>query len=305
MLISFRIIKYTRFLIVLMGLNLINLPLAIGQTLGGDNFVEQFKGAGFLEVSSLPQIKVFFKALNHPDPERIKQTGPAESIRMTVYIEGDGAAWRVRQVPPRDPTPQNPIAAYLALADSGVFVAYMGRPCMYLDSVNLEQCPNTLWTDARFSGAALALSNKALNDLIERLKKEALFEPSRTLLLNLVGYSGGGVLAALLASQRADVACLITLASPLDIEVWAKMQRVAPLSRSLNPAYPEPKLSQVQQMHWYGAEDRIVPPQSLGRYRNWNPELNQDQVIQVLPNFNHRDYWVRDWQSLKDRSCLY
>jgi hypothetical protein len=301
---SLGVVNCTRFLIVLMGLNLICLPLAICQTLGGDNFLEQFKDAGFLEVSSSPQIKVFFKAFNHLAPEVLKQTGPAEPIRLTVYIEGDGAAWRVRQNPPRDPTPQNPIAAYLALADSGVFVAYMGRPCMYLDRGHLQQCPNALWTDARFSREALALSNEALNDLIERFKKEALFEPSRKLLINLVGYSGGGVLAALLASQRSDVACLTTLASPLDIEVWAKLQRVAPLYRSLNPAYPEPKLSQVQQMHWYGAEDRIVPPQSLGRYHNWSPKLNRDQVIQVIPNFNHRDYWVRDWQSLKDRSCL-
>jgi len=287
-----------------MGLTTISLPLAISQTLTGDNFIQQYSVLGFIEISRSPQVKVFYRPVNDPIHEGQKQIQSAEPIKLTVYIEGDGAAWRVRQVPPSDPTPQNPIAAYLALADSDKFVAYMGRPCMYLDSPQLQQCSSALWTDARFGKDALTISNGALDDLIEKFKKEASFDPSRRLLLNLVGYSGGGVLAALLASQRSDVVCLTTLAAPLDIEVWAKLQRVAPLTQSLNPAYPDARLSQVPQMHWYGSKDRVVPPQSLGRYRNWSPLLNQDQVIQVLPNFNHRDYWVREWTTLKEKSCL-
>jgi hypothetical protein len=303
-LIFIQIIKYTHFFIVLIGLNLISLPLAICQTLTGDNFVEQYRSLGFIELPSSSQLKIFYRPFSHAIQEEKTQAKLTQPIKLTVYIEGDGAVWRVRQVPPSDPTPQNPIAAYLALADTGPFVAYMGRPCMYLDGAQLQHCSSALWTDARFGKESLAISNSALDDLIEKFKMEGLFGPSRAVLLNLVGYSGGGVMAVLLASQRADVACLSTLAAPLDIEVWAKLQKVAPLSQSLNPAYPDPRLSQIKQMHWYGAKDKIVPPQSLGRYRNWNPSLSKDQVVQVLPNFNHRDYWVNEWPTLKEKACL-
>lgn len=300
--------KHARFYIVLIALTVCSVPLAFCQTLSGDNVVNQLEGVGFVEVSSSPQLKVFYRTFKYQMPEALKNSQPtdpgADPIRLTVYIEGDGAAWRVRQLPPSDPTPQNPISANLALADAGMFVAYMGRPCMYLSKIQLQECPSALWTDARFGKEALELSNEALNDLLGAFKKEGLFEPSKPIRLNLVGYSGGGVMAALLASQRSDVTCLATVASPLDIEVWTKLQKIAPLLKSFNPAFPDARLSQLSQKHWFGAQDRIVPPQALGRYRNWSPELEQTQVIQVIPNFNHRDFWVQEWPNLKEKSCL-
>jgi hypothetical protein len=285
-------------------LGLLGSRLANCQTLGGKDFAQRFTDAGFTEVSSHPLITVFLKNVNQDQLVVLDRGDLTKPIRLTVYIEGDGAAWRARQLPPRDPSPQNPMAAYLALADPSLLVAYLARPCMYLKEEQLKQCSETLWTDARFGKEALALSNQALDSLIAQVKNKYLADSSRPLLINLVGYSGGGVIATLLAAQRSDVACLNTIASPLDIEVWAKLQKLGPLSQSFNPAYPDARLSRIPQMHWFGAKDRVVPAQAVGRYHNWNPILERTQVIQVLPQFNHRDFWVQEWPALREKSCL-
>ena len=297
-------VRYAGFVAILLCLGLLGSRLANCQTLEGKDFAQRFTDAGFTQVPSRPLIAVFLKNVNQDELAVLDRGDLTKPIRLTIYIEGDGAAWRARQLPPRDPSPENPIAAYMALTDPNLLVAYMARPCMYLTEDQLKQCSESLWTDARFGKEALALSNQALDSLISTVKSKQLADTSRPLLINLVGYSGGGVIATLLAAQRPDVACLNTLASPLDIEVWAKLQKVAPLSQSFNPAYPDARLGRIPQMHWFGAEDRVVPPQALGRYRNWSPILERNQVIQLLPKFNHRDYWVEAWPSLREKSCL-
>ncbi len=50
---------------------------------------------------------------------------------MVVYIEGDGRAYVNRRTPSNDPTPGNPMALRLALADPSLRVLYLGRPCQY------------------------------------------------------------------------------------------------------------------------------------------------------------------------------
>jgi hypothetical protein len=303
--IAFGLVRYAGSVTILLCLGLLGSRLAISQTLvGGKDFAQRFTDQGFTEVPSSPFIKVFHKNFNQDQLVVLDRGDLTKPIRLTVFIEGDGAAWRARQLPPRDPSPENPIAANMALTDPNVLVAYMARPCMYLKEEQLKQCSETLWTDARFGKEALALSNQALDTLITKMKSKHLAGSASPLLINLVGYSGGGVIATLLAAQRSDVACLNTIASPLDIEVWTKLQKVAPLSQSFNPAYPDAKLGSTPQMHWFGAEDRVVPPQALGRYHNWSPSLERNQVIQVLPKFNHRDFWVQEWRALRDKSCL-
>jgi len=302
--IAFGLVRYAGSVTILLCLGLLGSRLANCQTLGGKDFAQRFTDAGFTEVPSRSLITVFLKNVNQDQLAVLDRGDLTKPIRLTVYIEGDGAAWRARQLPPRDPSPQNPMAAYLALADPSLLVAYLARPCMYLKEEQLKQCSETLWTDARFGKEALALSNQALDSLIAQVKNKYLADSSRPLLINLVGYSGGGVIATLLAAQRSDVACLNTIASPLDIEVWAKLQKLGPLSQSFNPAYPDARLSRIPQMHWFGAKDRVVPAQAVGRYHNWNPILERTQVIQVLPQFNHRDFWVQEWPALREKSCL-
>ena len=219
-------------------------------------------------------------------------------LDLTIYIEGDGAAWTMRQFAPSNPTPRHALGAQLASQDRSPLVAYLGRPCQYLESEQLKRCDPSLWTEGRFSPAALSLGNKAIDALLQRL---APYSAHQQLQIRLVGYSGGGAYAALLASQRTDVSCLITIAAPLDIEAWTRLQQIAPLGTSLNPARPSQRLPKIDQTHWFGGKDPIVPPQSIGVFLTSNPSPNTQ--IHVLPKANHLEPWASQWSELLQKSC--
>jgi pimeloyl-ACP methyl ester carboxylesterase len=46
--------------------------------------------------------------------------------------------------------------------------------------------------------------------------------------IGLIGYSGGGALATLIAERRGDVAWLITIAANLDLAAWIRSRGIAP-----------------------------------------------------------------------------
>ena len=74
----------------------------------------------------------------------------------------------------------------------------------------------------------------------------------------LIGFSGGGAVAALLAEMRNDVAALITVCGNLDHPTWTAMHRVTPLYGSLNPVDHTSRLSALPQVHFVGGADDNV-----------------------------------------------
>jgi len=233
---------------------------------------------------------------------------PSEPLWINVYIEGDGAAWTQRQTAPQDPTPRNPLAASLASRDPNPWVIYLGRPCQYLDQPNLAQCPMAWWTDARYGDAVLAILNGALTQAIQQLQTHpfnnglATDGATQPIRLRLIGYSGGGVIATLLAQQRDDVACLVTVAAPLDLRAWTKLQGLSPLNQSQNPATTVIRRANLAQTHWYGKADRIVPPQAVGDYGLQGAGLSA-MAVHVLPDYDHRSPWAENWPRLLGQSC--
>jgi pimeloyl-ACP methyl ester carboxylesterase len=249
-----------------------------------------FTQVGFIDTSAQDAlIRSYLKS-----PSSTNQ----DKLDLTIYIEGDGAAWTMRQFAPSNPTPRHALGAQLASEDPSSLVAYLGRPCQYLDSEQLQRCDPSLWTDGRFSPAAISLGNKAIDVLLQRL---APYSAHQQLQIRLVGYSGGGAYAALLANKRTDVICLITIAAPLDIEAWSGIQRIAPLRTSLNPASPSQILQKIDQTHWYGQKDRIVPPQSIGLFLATNTSSNTQ--VHVLPKADHLEPWTSQWPELLQKSC--
>jgi pimeloyl-ACP methyl ester carboxylesterase len=148
---------------------------------------------------------------------------------MTIYIEGDGASWLLKTIPPRNPTPSQSLAAAMAAEDQNQLVMYLARPCQFIDVRTVKECDESMWTDGRFSVQIIELFHQAIDQIL----LEVPF-----MRLNLVGHSGGGTLATLIAAQRSDVNCLVTMASPLDITAWTRSLSIAPLTRSKNPAEP-------------------------------------------------------------------
>lgn len=218
----------------------------------------------------------------------LRQRGAARTL--SIYIEGDGAPWPNAFQPPRDPTPLRPVALVLAGHDPAPAVAYLGRPCQYLDAVERARCDNAYWSGRRFSPEALA----ALDEAVGRLKWRAGAQRVR-----LIGYSGGGVVAALLAMRRDDVADWVTVAAPLALTAWAAEQGLTPLSGSLDPlAQPAAAITR-RATHFAGADDAVVPPDIVVRFVGAHGGR-----LEVLADFDHDCCWARDWTQLLRRAPL-
>ena len=240
---------------------------------------------GFIAIKSDAPIQAYLKI------RTAKITPVGIDPDLTIYIEGDGAHWLFQMAPPSNPTPRKSLVVSLATQDQSSFTMYLARPCQYIDIVQFEDCDPSLWTEGRFSPAVIQYANDMINEVLLDLPKVRL---------NLVGHSGGGTLATLLAARRNDVRCLVTLAAPLDIAAWTRSVSVGPLRLSNNPADPSIQLKSIRQTHFFGENDSIVKKESIGNYRNFS---DKTEFI-VISGFDHTKAWAKEWPMLQKRSCL-
>lgn len=208
-----------------------------------------------------------------------------EHATLTVYIEGDGRAWLNPWQPSTDPTPTDPIGLRLAAADPASPLLYLARPCQYLAS---DACDRRLWTGARLSPDIVDLFQQLIDDAMRR---------TNSVRLGLVGYSGGGALAALIAERRRDVAWLVTVAADLDLAEWVRLESIQPLSGSLDPADSGAAIERLPQIHFVGANDRIVPPAVAEAFVRRMSSPNAARVI-VERGFDHECCWAAAWPQL-------
>ena len=169
---------------------------------------------------------------------------------LNIYIEGDGLAWRSRNRLSKNPTPTNPVALKMALADNADNIIYIARPCQYIDFKNDKNCQNRqYWSQARFSKEVV----KSINDAIDKIKKNHDFKK-----VNLYGFSGGGGLAVLVASLRDDVVSIKTIAANLNHKKIGEIHQATPLSLSLDPVDFISDIAHIKQLHIAGGSDKIV-----------------------------------------------
>lgn len=217
----------------------------------------------------------------------------ARADTLTVYIEGDGAAWVDAGTPSFDPTPKDPVALRLAIGDPRRLAVYLARPCQYVQGPGRRHCAAQYWTSRRFAPEVIDASGRAIDQLKARYGATNL---------ELVGYSGGGAVAALLAGRRADVARLVTVAGNLDPQFWAADLGLSPLPGSLNPADAWRPLSAVPQRHYVGGQDRVMPERVARSYASRFPTGRRPEIV-VVPGFDHRCCWERAWPALlEDRN---
>jgi hypothetical protein len=96
---------------------------------------------------------------------------------LTVYLEGDGLAYVWRGQPALDPTPTDPVALRLALADPGKTpVAWIGRPCQYTLPDHGRHCQSAEWTGRRYAPEILDSIGAAL-DALKRWRVAAATSP--------------------------------------------------------------------------------------------------------------------------------
>jgi len=215
----------------------------------------------------------------------------APAARLTVYLESDGHAWIDQRTISADPTPLRPLLLEMAGADPAVAVAYVARPCQYPVGAMPAACHPAYWTNERFAPVVVDTTNAAIDNLLRI---------SRAREIVLIGYSGGGVLAALVAARRNDVAGLVTVAAPLDHARWTGLHAISPLAGSLNPADDAERLASVPQIHLVGTRDDIVPRAPVDSYMARLPDRRRARVVEVSSQ-THDCCWVGAWRDLLAR----
>lgn len=172
-----------------------------------------------------------------------------------VVIAGDGRAYLDPFTPSPDPTPSPKnmptinIAKQLARQFPSDTVMHLTRPCQFLDGGAYGACSAQYWTRHRYSEPV----QNAYKEVLSHLKNRSMI---------LVGWSGGGVIAAHMATHRltnrSGPTALLTMASPLDLQQWTYHHHVSPLPVEDSPAQQFP-LS-IPHLFAFGAYDSIVPP---------------------------------------------
>jgi len=202
---------------------------------------------------------------------------------LHVYLEGDGLPWRTRYQISWDPTPRDPLALRLMKKDPAPSV-YLGRPC-YDGQATSTACGAYMWTDGRYGPEVVSSMRAALAHLLARREYAGVV---------LIGYSGGGTLAMLLAERVPQTRAVITVAGNLDPARWARLHRYSPLRGSLNPADEPPLDTEIRQVHYVGSRDRNVPPSFVRAVAREQPNA----AVVVIPRFDHRCCWEAAWPSI-------
>lgn len=166
---------------------------------------------------------------------------------------------------------------------------YINRPCNGYRRMP-PGCSNTLWASARYSETIVG----SLNTAIDKAKKL-----SKKTNIILIGHSGGGTLAMLLADRRvkakSDVTAVVTLAANLDHQAWTQALNYRALKHSLNAAeiiLP----AEVWQWHLAGGKDKRVPPEVI-----WpTVEKQPNAKWTVHNNFDHGCCWGTVWPQVLD-----
>jgi len=179
-----------------------------------------------------------------------------------------------------DPTPRNPLALRLMARDSAAS-AYVGRPC-YNGTSKDPGCEATLWTSGRYSSKVVRSMTAVIKQLITQHGVNEV---------KLIGHSGGGALAMLIAPKIREVSQVVTIAGNLDTAAWTTHHGYSRLYTSLNPA-EQPALPQrISQWHFVGGQDSVVPPRLVKSYIS-----SQENALGIsINNFSHGCCWESVW----------
>lgn len=199
---------------------------------------------------------------------------------LKVYIEGDGFAWVNKNTVSNDPTPINPIALKLALNDYSSNIIYIARPCQYNLKID-KNCNKDYWSKKRFSIEVI----KSFNELLDGLKVKNKYKK-----FELIGFSGGGAIATLLASKRSDVIKITTIAGNLNHKLVNKIHNVSLMKESLNPIDIAEKISNIKQIHYIGEKDKIITREIVESYLISSKNIDNIKVV-VIDDATHTKGW--------------
>ncbi len=208
---------------------------------------------------------------------------------VQVYIEGDGYAWISKKQRSLNPTPKNPVGLHLAAFDNAENVIWLARPCQYTGKLDENAlCSSDYWGSKRYAPEVLKSFNRALNNI------KGTYGVTE---FHVIGFSGGGTIAALLAAERDDILSLRTVAGNLDHRAHSAFHNVSVLKNSLNPVDYAPTLSRIPQVHFIGGQDEVVPPKILHSYMQ---ALGDTSCVhyEFIQEASHMKGWGNKWPEL-------
>lgn len=162
--------------------------------------------------------------------------------------------------------------------DAGII---LGRPC-YHGYADTPPCAQRLWTHARYGEEVVASMNKALARAVPAGRE-----------IVLIGYSGGGALAMLLAGRAPGIVAVVTLAGNLDIDAWTDAHDYERLRGSINPVSAPALPADLIQLHYVGAGDKQVAPELSKRATK-----RTGGELFVLESTTHNRGWDRHWPTI-------
>ncbi|PXW86104.1 lipase (class 3) [Nitrosomonas sp. Nm84] len=203
--------------------------------------------------------------------------------KIHIYIPDDGTPWSSRNDISLDPNSRYSLLLDLMAIDN-TSSQYLGRPC-YLGYHQAEGCHPLYWTYWRYSKDVVDSMSFALRQQLDDYPNCKV---------TLIGYSGGGTLAMLIAPQLLNVKAVITIAGNIDIDAWSELHSYSPLEGSLNPAVLPPLPSYIKQLHLMGSADTNIPPSIVKDALQRQPE---PQILH-FENFTHECCWRKIWPSI-------
>lgn len=236
---------------------------------------QQAQGYGFETVSSNTDGFVI-QSFHHPANDN-------SAKRLHVYLEGDGIPWESGLIPAAEPTTRGSVMLPLMAIDAAPSL-YLGRPCYNGHAADVG-CSASLWTDARYGERVVAAMTQTLNEFIKHQDYRELV---------LIGHSGGGALALLMAERLPQTVAVVTLAGNFDIDRWADFHGYHRLNGSLNPATRPAK--NIPEWHFLGQRDRQIPPQLFQDALQHRP----NSTVEIV-DADHQQGWQAIWPRILHR----
>ena len=212
----------------------------------------------------------------------VNRSGVADAP-LHVYLESDGSPWQRATRVAADPTPVQPVALRLMRLDGAPSVL-IGRPC-YHGVTGAVSCHPRLWTHERYSSEVVDSMAAAVEELIRRTRSAGIV---------LIGYSGGGVLAMLLAERIPRTRAVVTVAANLDVRGWTEQHGYSPLHGSLDPAARPPLAPAIAQLHVAGGNDRNVSAGLITRVL----QQQRNASLRIVAQADHVCCWEQEWPSV-------
>lgn len=204
-----------------------------------------------------------------------------DASSLHVYIEGDGQPFIQKRYINRDPTSRKGVALELLALDDTPSVL-IGRPCYH--QPNARNCQDSKWwTSHRYSQEVVDAMTQALQQLnIKHLPT------------TLIGHSGGGALAMLVATEIKEITNIVTINANINPREWTQHHGYTPLFGSLNPIDYFQTIEQIHQLNLIGEQDKNIP------YSTWLKQLNKpaNSEVRIIPNFTHSCCWKKLWPNI-------